>query len=243
MDQQPSQTLSCPSCGKQFAWKPQFAGRRVSCKCGTVFQAPAARPEPAGDVYDLTDDPPAPAAIVVPSPVLTYESKEVVKKEQRRVRDRILNELRIKDMWLPISLIVLAVACKLLVPLSHSTTNGGLRAVVVMSLVALGTGFNVLVMLAAVMIAARLVELDIASPAQTVVKLGLIFVAATSVGGLIANFARFDAMGVAVGVHAVILIYWILFALLFKAGLTETMMTIAIMGIMQGILNVALWKT
>ncbi|MFI5382167.1 MAG: hypothetical protein ACHRHE_22960 [Tepidisphaerales bacterium] len=237
MDQQPTPTLSCPSCGKPFAWQPRLAGRRVACKCGAVFTAPAA-PPPEADAYDLIEEPPAALPV---QPVLSYESREVVKAERRRLRDRLLDEWHVKDMWLPISLIVLGIACKLLVPLTHAT-NGGLRAAVVMGIVGLGTAFNVLLMLAAVMLAARLVELEIASPIQAVVKLGLMFVTAASVGGLIANLDHFDSMGVTVGVHAIILIYWVLFSLLFKAGLTETMMTIAIMGILQAILNLGLWR-
>ncbi|MGA2497770.1 MAG: hypothetical protein ABSH20_08520 [Tepidisphaeraceae bacterium] len=240
MDQTPTQKLSCPSCGKEFAWQPHLAGRRVACTCGTVFQAPAVPPPPVADAYDLIEEPPV-ASSLPAQPVLSYESKEVVKAERRRIRDRILEQWRIRDLWLPISLIVLGLACKLMVPLTHAT-DGGLRAAVVMGLVGLGTAFNVLVMLAAVMIAARLVDLDIASPIQTVVKLGLMFVLAASAGGLIANLAHFDGLGVAVGVHAVILLYWVLFALLFKAGLTETMMTIAIMGVLQAILNVGVWR-
>ena len=238
MNQAENQTLSCPDCGRQYPWQARLAGRRVSCKCGSTVQVAAVSPAPpaAGDGYELTEE--APSAPPAPPRVLTYESKEVFKENRRR----LLEEWHVKDLWLPISLVVLGIGCKLLLPLAYST-GGGVRAAVVMGMVALCTAFNVLVMLAGVMIAARLVDLDVGAPMQAVVKLGLVFVAGASAGGLIANLDHFDSTGVTVAVYAIILIYWILFSLLFKAGLVETLLTIAIIVIMQGILNLGLWKT
>ncbi len=36
------ENFSCEGCGKSYRWKPEFAGRRIKCKCGTVMVAPAA---------------------------------------------------------------------------------------------------------------------------------------------------------------------------------------------------------
>ena len=51
----------CPGCGASFGWKPQFAGRRIRCKCGQVFVPPdpnaalaASQAEP--DPYDVSGD-------------------------------------------------------------------------------------------------------------------------------------------------------------------------------------------
>jgi hypothetical protein len=44
--------LECPACRKQYSWKPELAGRKLKCKCGTAFTAPAAD-EPASDFDDL----------------------------------------------------------------------------------------------------------------------------------------------------------------------------------------------
>lgn len=50
--------IQCPSCQKEYRWKPELAGRRVKCKCGTVISVPAKEPsaEP-DDLYDLADSP------------------------------------------------------------------------------------------------------------------------------------------------------------------------------------------
>lgn len=44
--------FACPSCGRQFTWKPELAGRAAKCKCGNTIKVPA-RPAAAA--------PPAPA--------------------------------------------------------------------------------------------------------------------------------------------------------------------------------------
>ena len=32
--------FSCPSCGRQFTWKPELAGRSAKCKCGGTIKVP-----------------------------------------------------------------------------------------------------------------------------------------------------------------------------------------------------------
>jgi hypothetical protein len=38
-------TIACPHCGREAAWKPEYAGRKAQCKCGQVFRYP---PEAGG---------------------------------------------------------------------------------------------------------------------------------------------------------------------------------------------------
>ena len=60
MEQAEQAKFSCSSCGKSYKWKPEFAGRKVKCKCGNVMTAPAAPPaadEPELDaLYALADE-------------------------------------------------------------------------------------------------------------------------------------------------------------------------------------------
>ena len=48
--------FSCPSCGRQFSWKPELAGKSAKCKCGATIkipaQAPAAAPAAAGSSFE-----------------------------------------------------------------------------------------------------------------------------------------------------------------------------------------------
>lgn len=58
--------FACPSCGKQYKWKPELAGKKGKCKCGGVLAIPAKPPaeptpqlepetDPFGDSYDVAD--------------------------------------------------------------------------------------------------------------------------------------------------------------------------------------------
>ncbi len=193
------------------------------------------------DAYDLKDEPSTRRAQTPQPAVLRYESKAVVQKEARERRQRILKAWRLKDLWLPVVLIALGLACRGLLMISHST-EGTARAAVIMALVALATAFNVLAMLAGFMFALRHVDLEPSPPAATIVKLGLIFVAGASAAGLTASLAHFDPVGIVTGVNLLFLVYWILFSLLFKASFFETLMSIAIIGVVQAVLNLAVWK-
>lgn len=49
--------FNCASCGKEYRWKPELAGKKAKCKCGSVIAVPAKppaapRPKP-GEVEDL----------------------------------------------------------------------------------------------------------------------------------------------------------------------------------------------
>ena len=57
--------FACASCGKEYKWKPELAGKRGKCKCGGVLSIPAEppvdEPEPEpnfDDLYDISDDAP-----------------------------------------------------------------------------------------------------------------------------------------------------------------------------------------
>jgi hypothetical protein len=61
--------FACNECGKTYKWKPEFAGKKVKCKCGYVMTAPKApvAPKPADEpdldaLYDLAEDGKAAAA-------------------------------------------------------------------------------------------------------------------------------------------------------------------------------------
>jgi hypothetical protein len=53
--------FACPACGKEYAWKPELAGRKAKCKCGEPISVPAtppgaAAPEPEPEVdFDSFD--------------------------------------------------------------------------------------------------------------------------------------------------------------------------------------------
>ena len=56
--------FSCPSCGKQFRWKPELAGKKGKCACGGVLSIPATPPATA-----TRSAPPPPPPAPPPPPV------------------------------------------------------------------------------------------------------------------------------------------------------------------------------
>ena len=72
--------FNCSACGREYRWKPELAGKKGKCKCGSVMQVPAQppqapEPELEDDLYDMAADekpitPPAytPATAVAAAP-------------------------------------------------------------------------------------------------------------------------------------------------------------------------------
>jgi hypothetical protein len=54
MEQVDQGKFSCQQCGKSYKWKPEFAGRKVKCKCGFTMTAPK---EPPGRAAAASDEP------------------------------------------------------------------------------------------------------------------------------------------------------------------------------------------
>src|SRR5688572_25039311 len=36
--------FNCGACGKEYRWKPELAGKKAKCKCGSVIAVPAKQP-------------------------------------------------------------------------------------------------------------------------------------------------------------------------------------------------------
>jgi hypothetical protein len=59
-------TITCPGCSKRYAMKPEFAGRKLKCKCGTSIAVPAKAAD-TDNAYDLADAAPEPRTVVPPT--------------------------------------------------------------------------------------------------------------------------------------------------------------------------------
>src|SRR5256714_2049909 len=60
--------FACETCGKEYRWKPELAGKRVKCKCGGVMTDPATAPEDEEDNYGLPAVRPGPGTRPAPGP-------------------------------------------------------------------------------------------------------------------------------------------------------------------------------
>ena len=71
--------MSCGGCGKSVAWKPQYAGKRLKCKCGFVMVGPPAAPGRVGSApvktpTTVVSAPPAKSVAAPPPPPNTDEA-------------------------------------------------------------------------------------------------------------------------------------------------------------------------
>lgn len=60
--------FSCTSCNKSYAFKPEYANKKVKCKCGATIAVPDMTTQAEDDLYDIAEDakPAAPVAKPVP---------------------------------------------------------------------------------------------------------------------------------------------------------------------------------
>jgi hypothetical protein len=60
--------MTCDSCGREYTWKLQLAGKRVKCKCGASFNVPVAEPAEEYPLDGLgAGEPVTPAAYNAPA--------------------------------------------------------------------------------------------------------------------------------------------------------------------------------
>src|SRR5882724_7099401 len=57
MEQVDQGKFSCKQCRKSYKWKPEFAGKKVKCKCGYVMTAPAQPPNAPASAPRESDEP------------------------------------------------------------------------------------------------------------------------------------------------------------------------------------------
>jgi hypothetical protein len=114
--------FSCGKCGKEYKWKPELAGKRAKCVCGSAIVVPAAEAPPEAtppdfdNLYDFaepTHPPPAPpAAVPAPLPAaatsrtLPYRSPPSAQKPDRSFSDAS----PFIDLYLPVALLAIGFA-------------------------------------------------------------------------------------------------------------------------------------
>jgi hypothetical protein len=222
--------FSCPSCGRRFAWKPALAGKKVKCACGNVFVAQLQAPE---DDYDLSDEPPPappPPQLQAAAPQLSAERVlQYAAPRVRREEDQELEKVsRLKSVYLPIAIILIGIAMRLTPFFIKGITQ---QTTLVMAAAAVGAlVVNVILMLCGVLIASQFLDADFGSLRATVLKLTATAVVGGGAAGAILSldWAQGGIQGPIIALHAMILIYWVMFAMFFELDLLENLFTVAI---------------
>ena len=241
-----SDTISCSACGRRFVLKPQLLGKRVKCACGNVFVAEKQQRDQ--DEYDLIDDSPGSVERTQFLPPVAAQPEiapaQVPHRQQQLSQDHILQyagsiprrieeqELaktsRLKTVYLPAILIILGVAFRVAPYFIKGITQQG---VAVMAAAAVGAlVVNIALMLCGVLIASQILDADFGSLRAAVLKLTATAVVGGGITGWILSldWAHGGIHGPLVALHAMILIYWIMFAMFFELDLLENLFTVAI---------------
>lgn len=260
----------CPGCRASFGWKPQYAGRKIRCKCRQVFVPPdpsSAQPPPEPDPYDVdTLAPPASAApqrsAPVPAPAAastdrlagvaslyaSHRARPVVQDSEAVVEGSPL-----KDLYIPLVLLALGLGLRIvqLLVANESRANkwggdvatpGDARKAVLMAVLQMIISGGL--MIAGATLAATVLNLNLGSIGKAALKLCGIAVFATGVASWVAVFDqdRNSVTGLMIALHIVVIIYWIGFAYLFALELQETLLAVAIISLLHAAATCALWK-
>lgn len=240
--------ILCPSCGKQFRWKPEMAGKRAKCKCGSVIAIPA-EPNPARssaeqDEYDIA---PAPAEAAKPQaapvhaeqqPGLSLAAAAAVLQrlgrttaEVPRAKERLMDDgpgveeafrpSIVRDFVLPAILIAAGIALAFVEAMRTGQTPAA-TVVAALPIVAIKLVIGVGLVLGGMFLAVVAAEVCFIGPLWlTAFKLTAVAIGVASVYGLLTH-ALGESAGAAAGTFAAIALYALFYWLLMRLDVKDT---------------------
>lgn len=232
MSGETGQWFSCPQCGQRFAWQQGYAGRKVSCGCGQVFEA---QPEPT-EVLQVA---PAGAA----RPVRLGYRSAAVGQGSMPPRQKLREILGSRPFWIGVALVVFGGgvrgAYRLFLSASEEmtlSTGIGLGIMGWAMLVTLG--------LIGVSLAASFMDYQAGGLPSTLAKLAGITLVAMVAFPLVAGMDRGDGItGKLMALNVVTVLYWLMFAGFFKLNFMETAVTVGLVMLLQSAAACVLLQT
>jgi hypothetical protein len=231
--------FGCPSCGRRFAWAPQYRGRKVRCGCGIVFEpgqveeaaraATAASMESAKAARMAREHREQSAAVAAAAAAFPTRTR----RGQEFAPDEAPSPMR--NFYLPVAMLglggLLWFGQGLLAP-----AVPGRGIVFNIAVVAVGMACNIAVMLAAMFVAAYVLGVNYGPIGQVVLKLAAMAVICGAIFLLIAQLDyKHSLRGPILAWHVVVLLYWMFFAILFDLDVQETVMSVAIVAMAQAV--------
>ena len=253
-----SNAFLCPACGARFAWKPDLAGRKVRCKCGTDFAVPFAPGEAGTAAINLAPAGPAAAAPARPAAAVGVPSQYahnaglMPKQYTAEPEDPSATPSALKDLYVPPVLIVVGAVLRLVQLMFLSETGGNQWGgaaeaprgfAVAVGLILCETVVTVAVMLGGALLSFRIMDVELGSLGRAAFKLLALAVFAAGTASLTAviDRDRYSVAGLVLAWHVMIVLYWIGFAFFFSLGLQETVLTVAIVGVLQALVFLGMW--
>lgn len=212
--------FECGNCGKRYAWKPQLAGRKVSCKCGQLFVVPSEPPqqdEPPH--YELAAEP-APAVAPAASPPhavsLDYRRKDAPEPEASAYFPD-----RVKDLYMPLAFIAIGTAVE--IGLGFFSRRGGLEGAAAGVIhVGLKLIINTVLMLVAILVVAKIREISFGPVPTAILKLCGISIGPGAIGTLVGLMLAWMPLGGLLGWVVGFVLYFAAIGALFDLDESDT---------------------
>ncbi len=222
------QSFSCPACGARFALNRQVARRKIACRCGNVFLAPALPEYPSeSELY-----------VVAASEFAASPRASAIDAYPRRaiggaaMDDSDVEFSASRDIVAPIVLLLLGLAMRFWeIPFDRSLSGsslGGALATAVFQVV-----LTVALMLGGVLIAAKILGTNFGLVGTAILKLCGLAVFAWACGALIVTVGHYDISGLVAAISAIFLIYFAGFWTLFSLDLQEALVTTVFCALLQ----------
>ena len=249
-------TFSCQACGKQYPWKPEYAGRKVKCKCGAVMTAPA-EPDSDGadldalaglasggggyDVAESQEEPPkakrarpapppavAAAAVAMPRPGVgpLAYQSAQAKNAEGEKKESALTQAT-RDVYLPLGLIALGVILSMI---ESRYVLGSFSTGSALVYVFISNAINVVMMFIALMVMVKLFDVGLGPVGPALLKVAAVAMAPGAIGGIISHLFM---GGSYVGWVVQLLLIWWLLWLLFQMDFQEVTMCTAIIWLIR----------
>ncbi|HEY1922690.1 MAG TPA: hypothetical protein VGG44_07975 [Tepidisphaeraceae bacterium] len=221
MSESIGETFSCSACGARFALNAEVAERKIACRCGNIFVAPALIEE----MSELR----LPAANLSPPRFDAYPRRRIVALP---TDDSDTDFSISRDIVAPTFLLILGLAMRFVeIPFDQSlsgTSPGGAAAIAVFQVV-----LTVALMLAGVLIAAKILGENFGQVGPAILKFCGMAVFALACGALIVAVSHNQLRGFVIAMNVMFLIYFAGFCMLFSLEPQEALMTTAICALLQ----------
>jgi hypothetical protein len=218
-------TFPCPQCGALFALTETVAARKMQCPCGRVFVAPplpVILPDPhpydvTGGASPVATKPPLPKrADLYPHRSITSFSTDESEPEFSLTRDRVV----------PILLLCAGFALRIgEIPYDRTLNRGNFA--VALALILFQLVLSTAMMLAAILISAKIFGSTFGPLGTALLKLIALSVFAFSAGAAIVIALQYEIRAIVVAIHVFFLIYCVGFAMLFSLDVQESLLTAA----------------
>ncbi|CAN5559770.1 hypothetical protein BH09PLA1_BH09PLA1_00660 [soil metagenome] len=234
----PAARFSCPACGKRFAWQDAYAGRKVTCKCGATFVAALGgtvrvdQPVLMSDRDEIHAEPRGRAVQLPPGyafPRMRRPAHDMASDDD--------DASPFRDFYFPMLLLVIGAIGRLMQMVhftsTHSLTIGHAIALLVCELLICGAA-----MFAGVLAAAHILGTSFGEPKQIALKFAGMALFVAAAGYLLASIDtdRYSVRGALLAWHLVFILYFIFFRVLFSLELSESIVTVVIVFLLQLVL-------